>query len=228
MTTTSVEFHDTKDSLSQTLINIADGLPEGNISVRDLLAQIGEQSMLLFSIILTIPFLTPIPLPGISTVFGLLIMLIGFGVILNRLPWLPRQLLDRSINSSQLSQVLTKGSQLFVKIERFIKPRMLSLTSTGSTNRLNGFVLFAAGSLLILPLPMLPFSNFLPGWAILFLVAGMLQRDGVFVLIGYLLVVITFVYFTIIAIGIVAAGQSIFTIFQDAPDPAVILPFFWR
>src|SRR5690606_16460665 len=160
----SVEFRDTEKGVAATLIDVAEVLPEGSITLRDLLSMIGEQGMLFFCIILTIPFLTPIPLPGVSTVFGLLIMLISLGVILNRVPWLPRQLMNRGISSSQLNPVLRRGSQLFSKIERFIRPRILALTHKATTNRLNGFALLLGGAVLILPLPIIPFSNTLPGW----------------------------------------------------------------
>jgi hypothetical protein len=221
MTSTSVQFQDTENGLSGTLAEIAQSLPPNHITVRDLLAMIGEQGILFFCIILTIPFLTPIPLPGVSTVFGLLIMLVSLGVIFNRVPWMPRQLLDRPIASEQLGQVLTRGSQLFAKVERFIKPRMLGLTNKGTTNRMNGVILFLAGALLILPLPVIPLSNTIPGWAVLFLAAGMLQRDGIFVLIGYLLVLITFVYFGALVVAALAAGQTLMSLTQEA---AIWLP----
>ena len=102
--------------------------------------------MLFFCIILTIPFLTPIPLPGVSTIFGALIMLIAIGVVLNRVPWLPRPLMDRRIASQQLAPVLDGGAQLFARFERFIRPRWLVLTHGATTNRLNGVLLFIAGA----------------------------------------------------------------------------------
>lgn len=220
--TTGVQFQDTHGSLSDTLTQVAGTLPAGSITVRDLLSLIGEQGMLFFCIIMTIPFLTPIPIPGVSTVFGALIMLVGLGVIANRVPWLPGILLRRPIATDQLGKVMLAGADIFKKFEMLIKPRLLALTNAGTINRLNGVLLFLAGFLLIIPIPVVPFSNMIPGYAILFLGAGMLQRDGVFVLIGYLLVVVTIVYFGAIAIGVVAGGQSLIIIFQE--PTATLLP----
>ncbi len=220
MTSTSVEFHDTQDSLSATLHNVADALPEGNVSVRYLFSTVGEHSMLLLCIVLTIPFLTPLPLPGVSTVFGLMIMLIALGIILNRVPWLPRQVLDRPISSEHLGAVMKRGSKLSAKIERFIKPRMRMLSATITVNRLNGFVLLLGGFLLILPIPFIPLSNMIPGYGILFLAIGMLQHDGLMILLGYLLNLLTAVYFAAVAVGVVVAGQSIAVLFTE---PGLIL-----
>ncbi|HYO87661.1 MAG TPA: exopolysaccharide biosynthesis protein [Candidatus Limnocylindrales bacterium] len=220
MAMTSVEFHDTQDSLSATLHAVAEGLPDGHVSVRYLFSTVGEHSMLLLCIILTIPFLTPLPLPGVSTVFGLMIMLISLGIILNRVPWLPRQVLDRPISSEHLGAVMKRGSQLSARIERFIKPRIRVLSATITVNRVNGMLLLLGGFLLIIPIPFIPLSNMLPGYGILFLSIGMVQHDGVMILLGYLLNLLTAVYFSAIAIGVVAAGQSIAVLFTE---PGLIL-----
>lgn len=219
---TSVEFQDTRESLSTTLKGVAESLPEGTVSVRYLLSTVGEHSMLLLCIILTIPFLTPIPLPGVSTIFGAIIMLIALGIILNRLPWLPRQVLDRPISSEQLGAVMQRGSQMSARIERFVRPRMLGLSATTSVNRLNGVVLFIGGFLLILPIPFIPLSNMIPGYGILFLSIGMLQRDGWMIVLGYLLTLATVLYFAAIAIGVILAGQSLSVLLSE-PAPGLIL-----
>ena len=220
--TTTVEFQDTRESLSATLRGVAETLPEGTVSVRYLLTTVGEHSMLLLCIILTIPFLTPIPLPGVSTIFGAIIMLIAAGIILNRLPWLPRQVLDRPISSEQLGKVMQRGSQLSAKIERFVKPRLSVLSATTTVNRVNGLLLLLGGTMLILPLPFIPLSNMIPGYGILFLAIGMLQRDGLMILLGYLLNVATLLYFAAIAIGVILAGQSLSVLFTE-PVPGIIL-----
>lgn len=220
----SVELRDTHKGVAATLVEVADSLPEGSITLRDLLSMIGEQGMLFFCIILTIPFLTPIPLPGVSTVFGLLIMLISLGVIFNRLPWLSRQLIDRRISSVQLKPVLQHGSQLFSVIERFIRPRMLALTHKATTNRLNGLALLLGGFVLIWPLPIIPFSNTLPGWGILFLAAGILQRDGVFVIIGYLVTILSALYLVGVIVAALLAGAELSSVISVS---GTMLPFWF-
>jgi hypothetical protein len=76
----SVEFHDAASKLSTTLLGVSGSLPAGKVSLRDLLELIGEQGMLLVCVFLTLPFLLPVSIPGVSTVFGLAIILIGVGV----------------------------------------------------------------------------------------------------------------------------------------------------
>lgn len=108
----AVELQDVKLSLSETLEHVAKSVPEGKITIRDLFHLVGEQGLILLIMILTIPFLTPLPLPGVSTVFGALIMLISLGVILNRIPWMPGIMLRRTVHSDQLVPVLERGAAL--------------------------------------------------------------------------------------------------------------------
>lgn len=205
----AVEFQDTKLSFSQILSQLVTSLPEGSITIRQLLSLIGEQGMLLFAMILTIPFLTPIPLPGVSTVFGAIIMLISLGVIFNRVPWLPGALMNRTIASERLAPVLRSGSNLFTRIERIIRPRLLPLTGSALINRFNGIVLFLAGFILILPLPVLPFSNTLPGWSVLLLAAGIIQRDGLLILLSYVMTIFSIIYVGGAMLAVVIAGGSL-------------------
>ena len=73
----SVEFHNAASKLSTTLLGVSGSLPAGKVSLRDLLELIGEQGMLSVCVFLTLPSLIPVSIPGVSTVFGLAIILIG-------------------------------------------------------------------------------------------------------------------------------------------------------
>jgi len=106
--------------------------------------------------------------------------------------------------------VLERGVTFLRKIDRFFKPRMMSLASGALMNRVNGLVLMGAGLLLMAPLGLIPFSNTLPGVAILLLAAGISQRDGLIVLAGYVMVVLTIVYFAALGFLAYSAGNSFF------------------
>lgn len=209
-----VEFEDTALPLSESLQQMASGITGETITVRELLALAGEQGLLLGMMMLTIPFLVPISIPGVSTVFSLVGMLMAAGITLNRVPWLPDFLLDRHIDAQKLRQAFERGSGLMQRVDRFTHPRVTRLTGGRTMNLANGLALFAGNILLLFPLGLVPFSNTLPAWALLMLAAGMLQRDGVLVLIGYLLLIATVIYFGVLAAGALAAGQGIMGLFQ--------------
>jgi len=202
-------FQDTEQSLASTLLTASTQIPTEGTTLRSLFALIGEQGMLMFCMVLTIPFLLPVSIPGVSTVFGLLITLIGVGVTLNRVPWLPRALMDRHLNAEHLVPALERGAKLFARFDRVIRPRWLAITHGATINRVNGLALVLAGLLLMAPLGFIPFSNTIPALACLFLAAGMLQRDGLFVLAGYLALAGTLVYFGALIVAALVAGNSL-------------------
>ena len=208
-----LELQDTKQDLSETLLRAIDSINGETVTLRRLFEEIGEQGLLLLCALLTIPFLLPVSIPGVSTVFGAAIIMISVGIATDRIPWLPRALLDRTLDARRLVPVLRKGAETVRRIDRVIHPRLQVLTSGALVNRLNGLGLALGGFLLCLPLGLVPFSNTLPALAILFLSAGISQRDGLFALLGYLLLGATIAYFCALALLAVVAGQGLSTIF---------------
>nr|PZN50565.1 MAG: protein exod [Chloroflexota bacterium] len=205
----AIEFQDTRQSLSATLFATVDSIQGRTVTLRQLFALIGEQGLLFLCALLAIPFLIPVSIPGVSTVFGAGIILIATGITLNRLPWLPGRILDRPLETGKLVPALRKGAEKVARIDGILRPRLLPLTGGALMNRANGLALVFGGVLLIFPLGLIPFSNTLPAFAILSLAVGALQRDGLFVLLGYLLLFATIIYFGVLAVGAMLAGTGL-------------------
>jgi hypothetical protein len=182
----TARLHDPTESLSATFERTAAEIRGQTVSVRGLMELVGEQGLLIVCVFLSIPFLFPVAIPGTSTIFGLLIGLIGLGVMANRLPWLPARLLDHPLQSRHVTSVLSKGAEWARRFERLIRPRWLVLTHGPTVNRLNGLMLIVAAVSLLVPLPMVPFSNTIPALGIALLALGMVERDGALVLVGHL------------------------------------------
>ena len=174
-----------------------------------MLEQIGEQGLLLFVVVLCIPFLFPVGPPGISTAFGLVILLVGWGVARNRVPWLPDRLLDRPLSAASVRPVLVKGRDVCRRLERVVRPRWLQVTAGERVNVLHGSALVFAALVLMAPLPFVPFSNTLPGGAILLLALGMAERDGLLVTAGYGVLLFATLYVGGMLSGIVWAALSL-------------------
>ncbi len=207
--TNEFAFSDTSEKLSTTLEKLIGKLKGQTITLRELMEAIGEQGLLLICAIASLPFLIPVSIPGVSTVFGAAIILVSLAITLNRLPWLPKKILDRQMETAKLIPALQKGISIVSKLDGFIRPRLPALTTGAIANRINGLALMTAGVLLMMPLGFIPFSNTLPGVAILLFSAGMIQRDGVTVLGGYLFLGLTTVYFAALAYAAFWAGQGL-------------------
>lgn len=206
--TTAIGFTDTDRKTSELPEDIIHSIKDEHVTLRDLLAMMGESGLLLLCALLSLPFLFPVSIPGVSTVFGAGIVLISAAITFNRLPWLPQTLADRRLESGRLKPVLQRGVTMLRRFDRFFKPRLMGFASGAVVNRINGLVLMGAGLLLMAPLGLIPFSNTLPGIAILLLAAGISQRDGLVVLAGHVMVVLTIVYFAGLALLAYGAGNS--------------------
>src|SRR5437764_14772821 len=114
---------DTPRKVSDALAEAARTIPVEGMTLNQLLGTLGEQGLLVFCIFLTVPFLLPIQIPGLSSVFGLLIALIAVGVTVNQVPRLPRWLMERHIASIHLIVVLEQGAKFFARFERWVCPR---------------------------------------------------------------------------------------------------------
>jgi hypothetical protein len=138
-------------------------------------------------LLLALPFCF-LPIPGLSTPFGFAILLIGFRIACRQTPWLPQFILRRTISASQLQTVLNSALRFARIMEKVVRPRWHLWHHWPGSKTLIGLSIAAGGGLLLLPLPV-PFSNTVPAWAIVFLTAGMMERDGLMVLLGHALTV---------------------------------------
>jgi hypothetical protein len=184
---------------SAVFAELARGIPSEGMPLGSLLNLFGERGELMICMLLTVPFLLPLSIPGSSVPFGLLIALYGFGLLRHRVPWLPSRLLARHLTRAHGEVLLGKGAQLFSRVERFIHPRLPTLTQGTILRRINGLLLVLSGILLMAPLP-LPFSNTLPAYGALLLAAGSLEQDGACIVLGYVMVLLTLVYFGTVAV----------------------------
>ncbi len=207
------EFAERSETMREALARAVDSINGETVTLRMLIRLIGEHGLLFICALLTIPFLIPVSIPGVSTVFGLGILLIAIGLTLNRAPWLPDRLQDRPISTEKLKPVLRRGMEWLARIEKVIRPRLAALTEGMVMQRVNGLAIILGAVLLMFPLGLVPFSNTLPALAILFLAVGMSQRDGWLVIAGHAMNVATIVYFGALALAAFAAGRGLLSIF---------------
>ena len=74
MTPHPPQFSSTSGTISYMLLQVK----SDTVSVRELMQMMGEQGLLVLCALMTLPFIFPVSIPGVSTVFGAAILLIGF------------------------------------------------------------------------------------------------------------------------------------------------------
>lgn len=203
---TVVHFRNPETRLSAALAGTATAVRGHEVTLRELLALVGEQGLLVFCALLAVPFLLPVTVPMMSTLFGLPMLLIGSAIMLNRVVWLPARLLDRPLPAVTVQQVLERTSNWAARFEHLVRPRLLPLSGGAVINIINGGLLVLSVVALMAPLPLVPFANTLPGLAIMLLCLGMAERDGLVIVLGYLLTLIASVYVFGLLLLVVWAG----------------------
>ncbi len=189
-------------SLGEQLAAIIAALPEDHLTLGELLDVFGDEGLLLLTMLLTLVFLIPVSIPGVSTVFGAAILLVGISRLLGRPLWLPARLRGKALPADRLRPGLTGGMAWVRRLERISRPhRLRALVNGRVQNLFNNLAFILAALLLMAPFGFVPFSNTFPALALLLLAAGLIQRDGVAVLLGYLANVGTIIYFGILIGG---------------------------
>jgi hypothetical protein len=193
----TVPFELEDKSCSQVLFDLMQTAPKDGMTVRAIIHSLGERGLLMACMIFALPSMLPIPLPGMSVPQGLVIMLIGLGILMNRAPLLPERVLEYRLAHKTLFMILEKGAHLFHRIEKLSYPRLPALTH-GRVHGLNGILLVLGAAVLMAPLP-IPFSNVLPAYGILFTAFGTLERDGWLVIAGYVMYALTVAYISAVS-----------------------------
>lgn len=189
-------------TFSTKIRTVIDVLPSDGVDVAKIRDLLGHEGLMLITAFLTIPFMIPVSIPGLSTVFGSVILLIGFSRIAGRNLWLPKRIEQRRIPTDKLRAGLHQGFVFFHRLERLARPcRLKWFVSQGLPGICNNFSLVTGAILLMAPFGLIPFSNTLPALALLFLSIGSLQQDGLWILMGHLANFITIAYFAFLIGG---------------------------
>lgn len=190
------------ESLGEKIELIIEKMPPTEVTLIEIMDIVGADSLLLLTIFLSLIFLVPVSIPGVSTVFGSAILLVGITRLFARKLWLPERIGTRKLSAEKLREGFKKALVWFHRLEKVSKPhRLRGLTSKGLMTVLNNLSFILAAVLLMMPFGLIPFSNTLPAVALIFLAIGMMQQDGVSILFGNLSNVATIVYFGFLIAG---------------------------
>lgn len=178
------------------------------VTLREVLALLHGRGYVLLVMLLALPFCTPIPLPGLSTPLGLIITIIGGRLAFGAKPWLPAKLLDTRLPPEVFAKVFALTRKIVLWFERLLRPRLLWVTGSAGREQLHAVPIVICALMLLLPLP-IPFSNVVPAWGIMLIAGGLLERDGAFILAGYVAALFTIAFFAAIGIFGVEGVQMV-------------------
>lgn len=176
------------DRLSAILIAIAEAEDKDRISVGDLLEALKRRALGALMFIFAVPTALPMP-PGVSAVLGAPLLFLTIQLMLGMQPWLPKLITERSLSRVDFHRVVRTIAPWLARAEGVMRPRLTFLAHRPFVYLL-GLASFAMAFILFLPIPL---GNMLPSVAICIMALGLLERDGVWILIGLLVAVVSVV-----------------------------------
>lgn len=156
---------------------------ERTISLRELLDSLDERAFGLGILVLALPCAVPF-LYGIPQIVALPMLALAGQLALGREQlWLPNKLASRRIAVSGLDKVVLRAGPALRLLERFSAARLPFLSE--------GIGLRIIGALLLIPIASImtpfPLTNTTPGIGVGIAAVGLLERDGLLILLGLLL-----------------------------------------
>jgi hypothetical protein len=188
-------------SLSEILSRIAADETRQRISVGDLITALHDRAIGALIFVFAVPNTIPMP-PGTSSILGAPLLFLTAQLAFRRNPWLPKLIAERSMERVHFAAVVRRVAPWLARAERLLRPR-LEILARPPCEYLIGGICLLLSIILFLPIPM---GNMPPAIAICIFALAVLERDGVWVLIG--------VGATIAAVAIV--WGVVFALFESA------------
>ncbi|MEM5517988.1 exopolysaccharide biosynthesis protein [Henriciella sp. AS95] len=181
----------TDDPLENVLDRAIEDTDGDKVTFGDLLDLFGHRSfgpvVAFLGLLVVIPPLGAIP--GLPAVIGVVIILFSVQIVLGADHiWVPGFIENRSIEKKKLEEAEDRTKKWLKRIDRMISERLGFLTGPWATYIAAIIVTILAA--LMIPLELVPFAVAAPGLAITIFGLAFVARDGVLMLIGYILAAI--------------------------------------
>ena len=155
--------------------------PAETITLGDLLKTLDDRAFGFVMFLLAFPVCLPMP-PGFSTVMGVLLLPIVLQFLMGRRrPHLPKSIRRRTLDRATLAKAVRMILPGLIWMEKLFRPRWHLLTD-GVGEKISGIILLVLALIFITPLP--PPLHFLPAFGIALMSLGIMERDGLVILIG--------------------------------------------
>jgi hypothetical protein len=165
--------------LSQILEQIAADTSRDRIVVADLMTAMHDRAISALILVFAFPNAVPLP-PGATSILGAPLLFLTGQLAFGRPPWLPRWVMQRSMNRAHFAVLVQRLAPWLARAERLLRPRAALLVRPPA-EFLIGLICLLLSVILVLPIPM---GNMLPAIAICVFALSLLQRDGLWAIFG--------------------------------------------
>lgn len=169
--------------MSQRLVKALEAARElPHITLERIVDRAEEEALLILCLVSILPFMQPIPIPGLSSILGLIILLQGIGLTFKGKPLLTKKMRELSLTHEKF-EIILKAAKKFTHITAKISMFKHPLVSSRFSQIICGMAIIFSAAFLSLPLP-IPLSNFIPALSIFLICVGLLEDDLMLVILG--------------------------------------------
>ena len=173
--------------ISEILGDIIHGHEGEHITLQSLINRLEGRAFSVGIILFALPNAIPLGIPGISSICAIPILFFAVQMIMGRKNvWLPHWLGKRTLSMAVLTKSVKMTRKPLVWLERFIRPRIVHLTGK-MAEKCTGLLIVVLAAIIFLPIP---FGNTPPSIGMIIVSMGLLAKDGVLVLGGWVLSVL--------------------------------------
>lgn len=184
---------------------------ESSTKISELLADFHENGFLLTMIFFALPVAIPLPYPpGFTTIMGTPLLILSLQMLFGyRQVSLPSKINNYMVSNDLLIKISSKILPILKFTEKYIKPRYKFAKSV-YCEQFVGLISLICSISVIIPLPL---TNALPSTGIIIMSLGLLNRDGLTILVGFATSVIGVIIASIAVIATWLSMKYIFNLF---------------
>jgi hypothetical protein len=177
------------------------------VTLGDILELAGERIFGFLFVLLALPSALPIPAPGYSIPFGVVIFLLAVQLLAgSEFPWLPQKTLNHRMKRHQVRKLIKAGVPWLQRIEAVSRPRLNGVCTSRVGQGVMGIAIAIMAVSMMIPIPG---TNTLPAIGIFIIGFGLLEDDGAISLAGLFVCACALALSTSIIIAVIWGGSSL-------------------
>ncbi len=155
------------------------------VTLKEILTLAGERTFGFLFVLLALPSALPVPAPGYSVPFGIVLFLLAVQLIAGRIrPWMPEKWNDRQFDLVTVQKIVKAGTPWLRRLEAISRPRLTHVCTSVPGRTVLGVAIALMAISMMLPIPL---TNTLPAIGIFVTGFGLLDDDGAISLGGLVL-----------------------------------------
>lgn len=156
--------------------------PGDEVTLEEILALSGERTFGFLFVILSLPSALPIPAPGYSIPFGIVMGLLAVQLLKgSEQPWLPEKWRSKGFDREKVKGFIKGGLPWLKRIEAISRPRLTGVCTSPLGRLVIGLAILLMSTCMMIPIPG---TNTLPAIGIFVTGFGLLDDDGAISLAG--------------------------------------------